>query len=145
VTRGELVTVALPGDYGKLRPAVVVQADLFNETHASVTIAPVTSTLVNAPLFRLAVEPSPRNGLRALSQVMAVVPAMGCGGAWRGKANRGSSLRRTEAEEQFEPLVDAGELARRYLSEDAADAALVDRSEMIDESVGRLREAARPR
>ncbi len=68
--RGELVTVALPGDYGKPRPAVVVQADLFNETHASVTVAPVTSTLVNAPLFRLAVEPSPENGLRALSQVM---------------------------------------------------------------------------
>jgi len=65
VTRGELVTVALPGDYGKPRPAVVVQADLFNETHAT-----VTSTLVNAPLFRLAVEPSSRNGLRALSQVM---------------------------------------------------------------------------
>jgi mRNA interferase MazF len=70
VTRGDLVTVALPGDYGKPRPAVVVQADLFNETHASVTVAPVTSALVNAPLFRLAVEPSPRNGLRALSQVM---------------------------------------------------------------------------
>lgn len=68
--RGELVTVALPGDYGKPRPAVVVQADLFNETHASVTVAPVTSTLVNAPLFRLAVEPSAQNGLRALSQVM---------------------------------------------------------------------------
>lgn len=68
--RGELVTVALPGDYGKPRPAVVLQADLFNETHASVTVAPVTSTLVNAPLFRLAVEPSARNGLRALSQVM---------------------------------------------------------------------------
>jgi mRNA interferase MazF len=70
VKRGELVTVALPGDYGKPRPAIVVQADLFNETHASVTVAPVTSTLVNAPLFRLAVEPSPGNGLRALSQVM---------------------------------------------------------------------------
>ena len=68
--RGELVTVALPGDYGKPRPAVVVQADLFNETHASVTVAPVISTLVNAPLFRLALEPSARNGLRALSQVM---------------------------------------------------------------------------
>ena len=68
--RGEVVTVAPPGDYGKPRPAVVVQADLFNETHASVTVAPVTSTLVSAPLFRLAVEPSARNGLRALSQVM---------------------------------------------------------------------------
>jgi mRNA interferase MazF len=70
VKRGELVTVALPGDYGKPRPAVVVQSDLFNETHASVTVAPVTSTLVNAPLFRLALEPSPENGLRAPSQVM---------------------------------------------------------------------------
>jgi mRNA interferase MazF len=65
VKRGEVVTVALPADCGKPRPAVVVQADLFNETHASVTVAPVTSTLVNAPLFRLAVEPSARNGLRA--------------------------------------------------------------------------------
>lgn len=72
---------------------------------------------------------SQRNGLRALSQ----------------EANRRSSLCRAEAEEQFEPLVDAGELARRYLSEDSADAALVDRSDMIDEGVGRLREAARPR
>jgi mRNA interferase MazF len=70
VKRGEVITVALPGDYGKPRPAVIVQADLFNETHASVTVAPVTSTLVNAPLFRLAIEPSPRNGLRTLSQVM---------------------------------------------------------------------------
>jgi len=70
VKRGELVTVALPGDDGKPRPAVVVQADLFNDTHASLTVVPVTSTLVDAPLFRLAVEPSPRNGLRTLSQLM---------------------------------------------------------------------------
>ncbi len=68
--RGEVVTVALPGDYGKPRPAVIVQADLFNDTHASITVVPVTSSLVNAPLFRLAIEPSPRNGLRTLSQLM---------------------------------------------------------------------------
>jgi mRNA interferase MazF len=68
--RGDVVTVVLPGDYGKPRPAVVVQADHFNDTHASTTVVPVTSTLVNAPLFRLAVEPSAHNGLRALSQVM---------------------------------------------------------------------------
>lgn len=68
--RGDLVVVALPGDYGKPRPALIVQSDLFNETHASVTVVPVTSTLVNAPLFRLTVEPSPGNGLRSLSQLM---------------------------------------------------------------------------
>ena len=68
--RGDIVVVAIAGDCGKPRPALVVQADLFNETHASVTLVPVTSTLVDAPLFRLTVAPSPGNGLRALSQIM---------------------------------------------------------------------------
>lgn len=68
--RGDLVVVAMQGDYGKPRPALVVQSDLFNDRHASVTVTPVTSTLVDAPLFRLTVEPSPRNGLRSLSQIM---------------------------------------------------------------------------
>ena len=68
--RGDLVVVAMAGDVGKPRPALVVQADLFNETHASVTLVPVTSTLVDAPLFRLTVAPSAGNGLRALSQIM---------------------------------------------------------------------------
>ncbi len=35
--RGDLVTIALPGDYGKPRPALVVQSDLFSE-HPSVTV-----------------------------------------------------------------------------------------------------------
>ena len=60
----------MPGDYGKPRPALVVQSDLFNETHASVTIAPITSTIVDTPLFRVTVEPSRRNGLRSVSQIM---------------------------------------------------------------------------
>jgi mRNA interferase MazF len=68
--RGDVVVVALPGDYGKPRPALIIQSDLFNETHASVTIVPVTSTLVDAPIFRLTVDPSPTNGLRSLSQLM---------------------------------------------------------------------------
>ena len=68
--RGDVVVVALPGDYGKPRPALVIQSDLFNETHASITVVPVTSTIVDAPLFRLTVEPSRGNGLRSLSQLM---------------------------------------------------------------------------
>ncbi len=68
--RGDLVTVALPGDFGKPRPAVVVQSDLF-AGHATVTVLPVTSTLTPpTPLFRLPLEPSPENGLRAPSCVM---------------------------------------------------------------------------
>lgn len=68
--RGDLVAVAIQGDYGKPRPALIVQSDLFNETHASITVIPVTSTIVDTPLFRLTVEPSRENGLRAISQIM---------------------------------------------------------------------------
>ena len=68
--RGDVVTVALPGDFGKPRPAVVVQSDLFAE-HATVTVLPVTSTVASpAPLFRLPLEPSVENGLQVPSCVM---------------------------------------------------------------------------
>jgi mRNA interferase MazF len=70
VKRGDVVTVAVQGDYGKPRPALVVQSDLFNTTHASVTIAPITTTIVDAPLFRVFAEPSPENGLQSISQIM---------------------------------------------------------------------------
>jgi mRNA interferase MazF len=69
VRRGELVTVALQGDHGKPRPALVIQSDRFPDT-ATTTVLLVTSTMVNAPLIRLTVEPSPENGLRAISQIM---------------------------------------------------------------------------
>lgn len=67
------MTVALQGDYGKPRPALVVQADQFAGL-GSVAILPITSTLVDAPLLRLTVEPSPDNGLRAPSQIMLDKP-----------------------------------------------------------------------
>lgn len=67
------MTVALQGDYGKPRPALVVQADRFAGL-GSVAILPITSTLVDAPLLRLTVEPSPDNGLRAPSQIMLDKP-----------------------------------------------------------------------
>ena len=67
--RGDLVTIALQGDYGKPRPALVIQSDFF-AAHPSVTVLPVTSELRDAALFRVAVEPTPANGLRSSSQVM---------------------------------------------------------------------------
>jgi len=70
LTRGDVDVVALQGDYGKPRPALVVQSDLFNPSHASISVVPVTTTLVDAPLFRLTGEPSSTNGLRSLSQLM---------------------------------------------------------------------------
>jgi len=68
--RGDIVVCALSGDYGKPRPAVVVQSDLFNPTHASVTVCPVTSHLIDAPLFRLRLEPTEKSGLEQESQMM---------------------------------------------------------------------------
>jgi mRNA interferase MazF len=67
--RGDFVTVALPGDYGKPRPALVIQSDLF-AAHPSMTILPMTSELREAPLFRVTVNPSETNGLRKPSQIM---------------------------------------------------------------------------
>ena len=67
--RGDFVTIAMQGDFGKPRPALVIQADQFEE-HATVTVLPVTSTLVAAPLLRIAVQPSAANGLQKPSQVM---------------------------------------------------------------------------
>lgn len=69
--RGTVVTVASPGAYtGKPRPAVVVQADRWLQAHPSVTLCPLTSTLVDAPLVRLPVQPTTRNGLKKPSQLM---------------------------------------------------------------------------
>jgi mRNA interferase MazF len=70
VKRGDLVAAVAPGAYGKPRPYLLLQADEFNPTHDSFTVAPLTSHLVGAPLFRITVEPSPTNGLRSVSQVM---------------------------------------------------------------------------
>lgn len=67
--RGDLITLALPGSYGKPRPALIVQSDLF-DAHPSVTVLPITSELRDAPLFRVRVEPSVENGLRKVSEIM---------------------------------------------------------------------------
>jgi mRNA interferase MazF len=71
VRRGSIVVVATRGAYtGKPRPALVVQSDLFNPTHSSVTICPITSDCVDAPLFRVTLPPGERTGLRTTSQIM---------------------------------------------------------------------------
>jgi len=71
--RGDLVTVALQGDLGKPRPALVIQSDLF-DLHPSVVILPVTSELRDAPLFRILVDSTELNGLNKPSQVMVDKP-----------------------------------------------------------------------
>ena len=67
--RGDFVTIAMQGDFGKPRPALVIQADQFDE-HDTVTVLPVTSALVAAPLLRITVQPDAGNRLQKPSQVM---------------------------------------------------------------------------
>lgn len=67
--RGDLVKIALQGDIGKPRPALVVQADHFDE-HPTITILPVTSKLRETPLFRIPIIPAEGNGLKVPSQIM---------------------------------------------------------------------------
>jgi mRNA interferase MazF len=72
--RGDVVTVAATGDYGKPRPAVIVQTDALPAEHASVVVCQMTSELNEAPDFRVTIEPTKGNGLRSRSEVMADKP-----------------------------------------------------------------------
>ena len=67
--RGDVVVAALPGDLGKPRPAVIVQSDIFAST-STITLVPITSSVIDNNLFRLTVSPTPENGLHNLSQLM---------------------------------------------------------------------------
>ncbi len=67
--RGDLVPIAVGGDYGKPRPALIIQSDHFRLLE-SITVLRLTSDLHDFPLYRLTVAPSPGNGLRVVSQIM---------------------------------------------------------------------------
>jgi mRNA interferase MazF len=74
MTRGDVVVVAAPGDYGKPRPAVIVQSDAFPQRHPSVIVCQMTSELLEDADFRVTVEPGRETGLRLRSQIMADKP-----------------------------------------------------------------------
>ena len=68
--RGDLYTAAARGAYsGKPRPVVIVQDDRFDVT-ASVTVCPLTTNPVEAPLIRILVEPTETTGISRPSQIM---------------------------------------------------------------------------
>ena len=69
MNRGNIITVVIQGDYGKPRPALVIQKDSFNALN-SITVLPITTTIIDAPLIRITVHPSSKNGLNKLSQIM---------------------------------------------------------------------------
>lgn len=93
--RGDLVTIAVLGDYGKPRSALVVQADGF-AVLPSVTVLQLTSEVHDEHLIRITVQPSAGNGLHSPSQVMI---------------DRAVTVPRTKIGPVFGRLDDAGMLA----------------------------------
>ena len=81
--RGDLVVIVTSGDYGKPRPALVMQADDY-AAHPSLTVLPLSSEIHDLPLLRVTVEPTKSNGLRLRSQVMVdkatTIPRVKVGG-----------------------------------------------------------------
>ena len=67
--RGDIVTIGVQGDFGKPRPALLIQSEMFNEAHATLTVLLISSELIDAPLFRLTIEPDQINGLTQQSQI----------------------------------------------------------------------------
>ena len=67
--RGDIVTVALQGDYGKPRPAVVVESDMIPPSD-SILVCPISSTLhESGPFRRQPIGSSPTTGLDRKSVV----------------------------------------------------------------------------
>jgi mRNA interferase MazF len=72
--RGDLVVVAMQGDHGKPRPALVIQSDLFDQL-PTVTLLPLVSSQLVPAITRVDIEPSDANGLQAVSQIVVHRPA----------------------------------------------------------------------
>ena len=67
--QGDIIAVSLPGDYGKPRPAVVIQSDAFEHLN-SVTVLPLTGHVLSLERCRVIVNPTEENGLQKVSQIM---------------------------------------------------------------------------
>ncbi len=70
LSRGDVVIAAFPGELGKPRPAVVLQADELLAVYTTVLACPFTTHLLDAPLLRPPVQPTEENGLQQLSQAI---------------------------------------------------------------------------
>lgn len=72
--RGDIFAVVLSGDYGKPRPAIIIQSDRLGDDFESIIVCPLTSFDGPTPNFRFLLEPNTTNGLRARSQAMVEKP-----------------------------------------------------------------------
>lgn len=72
MTRGDIATVAPPGEFGKPRPALIIQSE-FTLPSPTLTYLPITSDLFRAPDVRVPISPTVENGLRKPSEIMVDV------------------------------------------------------------------------
>ena len=106
--RGDIVTVAIKGDAGKPRPALVVQADELFGDLPTVVVLPLTSALADLPLTRVNLEPNAANGLRAASQVMVSRPQFRASREDRRRDRAGGPRGDAGRQPQARPLAGAG-------------------------------------
>ena len=69
--RGDVVVVSIPGEFGKPRPAVIVQSDMLSGRTEGLIVCPLTSSLTVGTKTRPRLDPSAKNGLRLPSQAMS--------------------------------------------------------------------------
>ncbi len=67
--RGDIALAAPPGEFGKPRPALIIQSDAAFPS-GYFTYLPITSDLLRVPDIRIALQPTAQNGLRVPSEVM---------------------------------------------------------------------------
>ncbi|MET0703114.1 MAG: type II toxin-antitoxin system PemK/MazF family toxin [Mycobacterium sp.] len=68
--RGDIHIAAAKGAYtGKPRPVVIIQDDRFDAS-ASVTVCPITTNPVEAPLMRIVIKATDTTGIDQLSRIM---------------------------------------------------------------------------
>ncbi|WP_395476693.1 type II toxin-antitoxin system PemK/MazF family toxin [Rickettsia endosymbiont of Pantilius tunicatus] len=70
IKKGDIVVCVLSGNYGKPRPAVIVQSNSLNKTLSSILVCPITSYLINTSNYRLPLNPTKLNGLKSQSCIM---------------------------------------------------------------------------
>ena len=70
--RGDVVLMVVPGDLGRPRPGIIVQADQLGDDTTTVLACPLSSDVQSNPNPRIrpVIEPAASNGLRISSQIM---------------------------------------------------------------------------
>lgn len=68
--RGDLAIVSAPGSYGKPRPAVIIQSDLYDGNGSLAVLLMTSHVNADIPLIRHTIQPCETNGLISPTDVM---------------------------------------------------------------------------